>query len=381
LGPSRKQYAILRSTRLSLEIPVLFASLDHNHEFSELCKTTVVNAHGCGLIAHRTLEYGTPVRLEIRTSKRNATARVAEVVSLGGQPESWLLGIELDQPGDFWGIEYAPADWIIATPSESSAGQVHGPSRAESESSGRGAARAARSAPSVPAYRLTDICLGACYIETPAPFPAGSWVVLSILVANQEFTVGGIVRVAHTGSGMGIEFGPRTGDHPLQVEQLIRILQKHREVPRVLVAEGRNTHPTPGAKSAESPELESSGDGLLELVRKGDSLTLEQFLWELKDQRLGKRLEPRTKVALSVRFAATDAEGHLVVQTVTTRNISQQGALLDGLQVKLNPGSVVSLTFRDREGRFRVAWVGGPNTPKAGQIGVIAVDTSISFWN
>ena len=354
MGPSRKQYAILRSTRLSLEIPVLFASLDHNHEFSELCKTTVVNAHGCGLIAHRTLEYGTPVRLEIRTSKRSATARVAEVVSLGGQPESWLLGIELDQPGDFWGIEYAPADWIVATP---------------------------RSAPSVPAYRLTDICLGACYIETPAPFPAGSWVVLSILVANQVFTVGGIVRVAHTGSGMGIEFGPRTGDHPLQVEQLIRILQKHREVPRVLVAEGRNTHPTPGAKSAESLELESSGDGLLELVRKGDSLTLEQFLWELKDQRLGKRLEPRTKVALSVRFAATDAEGHLVVQTVTTRNISQQGALLDGLQVKLNPGSVVSLTFRDREGRFRVAWVGGPNTPKAGQIGVIAVDTSISFWN
>ena len=87
---------------------------------------------------------------------------------------------------------------------------------------------------------------------------------------------------------MGIEFGPRTGDHPLQVEQLIRILQKHREeVPHVLVAEGRNTHPIPGAKSAESPELESSGDGLLELVRKGDSLTLEQFLWELKDQRLG----------------------------------------------------------------------------------------------
>ena len=70
-----------------------------------------------------------------------------------------------------------------------------------------------------------------------------------------------------------------------------------------------------------------------------------------------------------------------MVQTVTTRNISQQGALLDGLQVKLSPGSIVSLTYRDRKGRFRVAWVGGPNTPKAGQIGVIAFDTSISFWN
>ena len=141
-GPSLQQYAIQRSTRLRLEIPVLFASLDHNHEFSELCETIVVNAHGCGLIAHRPLEYGTPVRLEIRTSKRNATARVAGVISLGGQPESWLIGIELDQPGNFWGIEYAPTDWTIAMPSESPAeGQTHGPSRPESTSSGRGAAQ------------------------------------------------------------------------------------------------------------------------------------------------------------------------------------------------------------------------------------------------
>jgi hypothetical protein len=383
-GPSLQQYAIQRSTRLRLEIPVLFTSLDHNHEFSELCETIVVNAHGCGLIAHRPLEYGTPVRLEIRTSKRNATARVAGVISLGGQPESWLIGIELDQPGNFWGIEYAPTDWTIAMPSESPAEVLmHSPSRPESTSSGRGAgaACAARSAPSVPAYRLTDISVGACYVETPASLPAGSQVVLTIRVANQESIMGGIVRVAHPGSGMGIEFGPRTGDHLLQVEQLVKMLQKDREVPRVRVAEGRNSHPIPGANSAESPELKSSGDELLELVRKGDSLTLEQFLWELKDQRLGKRLEPRTRVAWSVQIAATDVEGHAIVQTVTTRNISQQGALLDGLQVQLYPGSIVSLTYRDRKGRFRVAWVGEPNTPRAGQIGVIAVDTSISFWN
>ncbi len=377
---ARKQYAIQRSTRLRLEIPVQFSSLDHSHEFSELCKTTVVNAHGCGLIAHRALEDGTPVRLEIRKSKRHATGRVAKVVSLGDQPESWLLGIELDQPGNFWGVEYVPADWIIATPSENPAeGQVQGTSRAESTSSGRRAA--ARSAPSVPAYRLTDISVGACYVETPAPFPAGSQVELNIRVANQESTVSGIVRVAYAGSGMGIEFGPRTGDQLLQAEHIIRMLQKDREVPRVLVTEGRPSHPNPVAISAASPELKSSGDALLELVRQGDSLTLEQFVWELKDQRLGKRLEPRTSVALSVRFAATDVDGHPVEQMVTTRNISQQGALLDGLQVQMCAGSIVSLTYRHRKGRFRVAWVGEPTTPRAGQIGVIAVETSISFWN
>ena len=379
-GPSRQQYAIQRSTRLRLEIPVLCESLDHNHEFCELCKTTVVNAHGCGLIAHRPLEYGTPVRLEIQTSKRNTTARVAKVISLGGQPESWLLGIELDLPGNFWGIEYAPSDWIIVTPSKNAEeGQVQGPSRTESTRSGGGAA--ARPAPSVPAYRLTDISVGACYIETVASFPTGTQVVLIIQVANEESTVGGIVRVSYTGSGVGIEFGPRTRDHLARVEHLIRMLQENREFPRVFVAEGRPSHPTPVAISAESPELKSSGDALLELVRQGDSLTLEQFLWELKDQRLGKRLEPRTSVALSVQIAATDVEGHPIVQMVTTRNISQQGALLDGLEVQLCPGSIVFLTYRHRMGRFRVAWVGEPNTPRAGQIGVVAADTSISFWN
>jgi hypothetical protein len=341
--------------------------------------TTVVNAHGCALIVHRLIESGTPARLEIPASKRKATARVVKVISLQSEPESWLLGIELDHPGNFWGIEYAPTDWTVALRRKRLSEGVQEPSP-ETGKSGRGVAYATVSAPSIPAYRLTDISAGACYIETSTPFTAGSRVVLSIRVANQESTVGGHVRVAHEGSGMGIEFGPRTGDHLLQAEQLIRMLQKHRDVPRVLVTESSKGHSKQGAHSAECAGLESSEDALLELVRRGESLTLEQFHWELKDQRLGKRFEPRKGVALSVQITAMDAEGLPVAQTVTTRNISQQGALLEGLQIKLEPYSIVSLTYRDKTGRFQVAWVGEPGTSKAGQIGVIAVDTSISFW-
>ena len=40
-------------------------------------------------------------------------ARVEEVVPLGGEPETWLVGLELDVPGNFWGIDYAPSDWNI----------------------------------------------------------------------------------------------------------------------------------------------------------------------------------------------------------------------------------------------------------------------------
>ncbi len=107
MGASEKtQHAIRRSTRLPLEVPVLVTSLDASVPFSEQCNTTLVNAHGCGLIAPRALAHGIQVRLEIVSAKRHTTARVAEVVPLGGDPETWLVGLELEVPGNFWGIEY-----------------------------------------------------------------------------------------------------------------------------------------------------------------------------------------------------------------------------------------------------------------------------------
>ena len=56
MGPSEKtQHAIRRSTRLPLEVPVVVTSLDAAAPFSEQCNTTLVNAHGCGLIVSRAL--------------------------------------------------------------------------------------------------------------------------------------------------------------------------------------------------------------------------------------------------------------------------------------------------------------------------------------
>jgi len=53
---------------------------------------------------------GVQVRLEMVSAKRHTTAWVREVVSLTDDPESWLIGLELEVPGNFWGIDYAPTD-------------------------------------------------------------------------------------------------------------------------------------------------------------------------------------------------------------------------------------------------------------------------------
>lgn len=283
----RKQHAIRRSTRLPLEIPVLVTSLDASLEFSEPCTSTLVNAHGCGLIAQRPLPRDLPVRLEIIPAKRHTTARVAEVVALGGDPETWLLGMALDAPGNFWGIEYAPTDWKIEEDSAPAASTLEGSEPAP----------AVRPAPPVRRWRLTDITAGACYLETAAPFPAGTSVLVSIRVADAECLLDGVVRASHPQSGMGVEFTPRAQDHHLRQEQLISRLLDHREVPRVFVGRKEGAKEpalTPDTAATECPEQEST-DPLLELIRKGDSLPVGEFLDALKAQRLSKGQEPGPK--------------------------------------------------------------------------------------
>jgi hypothetical protein len=380
MGPSEKtQHAIRRSTRLPLEVPVLLTSLDAAVTYSEQCNTTLVNAHGCGLIVPRVLAHGIQVRLEIVSAKRHTTARVAEVVPLGGDPETWLVGLELEVPGNFWGIEYAPTDWKIEEIPSPAAQQAP----LDQESSA--AAKPARSR----RWRLTDISAGACYLETAAPFPADTPVVLSIRESNAECLLEGVVRVSHAQTGMGVEFThAQPQDQRTRVGELIGRLVSNREVPRIFVGrkeggkEGRkkDEHAAPNPASDAAQHVESP-DPLLELVRSGASLTGEQFLNDLRAQRLGKRRDPRIDLALPVLLTGTDVSGRPLDQRVMTVNISRRGALLDGIHGILGPGDKISLSRLHKKEQFRVTWVGGEDPPAAGQIGVAAVDPNTSFWD
>ena len=307
MGPSGKtQHAIRRSTRLPLEVPVLVTSLDPAQPFSDPGNTTLVNAHGCGLILPRALAHGIAVRLEIVSAKRHTTAHVSDVVPLGGDPETWLVGLELDIPGNFWGIDYAPSDWKVDEPkaAEQKAEEqktVDGPSPAAEQQRldpGPAPAKPVRSHLRSHRWRLTDISAGACYLEAAAPFPADTPVLLSIRVLDTECLLEGMVRVSHAQTGMGVEFTRAQGhDQRAKVAELIGHLMDSREVPRIFVGrkedrkDGRNeprndgkhavANPAPGA----APEAESP-DPLLELIRAGASLSVEQFQNALRAQRL-----------------------------------------------------------------------------------------------
>jgi CheY-like chemotaxis protein len=143
----------------------------------------------------------------------------------------------------------------------------------------------------VPNCKLTDLSLGGCYVQTDAPFPEKALVDLCLKTAEMEVHTEGMVRVAHPGHGMGVEFPSRTAEQRAQVGNLISFLQNSPNAapelsisPRALVADITQFVPADRGAQEAQEDLE---DPLLELLRRGDSLQQDVFLSELQDQRNG----------------------------------------------------------------------------------------------
>jgi CheY-like chemotaxis protein len=149
----------------------------------------------------------------------------------------------------------------------------------------------------VPHCKLTDLSLGGCYVETDSPFPERALVDLCLRTQEMAVHTEGMVRVAHPGHGMGVEFPSRTPEQRAQVESLIDFLRSCPESmpeliisPRALTADLSQFEPDlepvdPAGKDLTTEDLE---DPLLELLRQGASLQQDDFLAELRRQRSGE---------------------------------------------------------------------------------------------
>jgi CheY-like chemotaxis protein len=140
----------------------------------------------------------------------------------------------------------------------------------------------------VPHCKLTDLSLGGCYVQTDAPFPESALVDLCLRTKDLEVHTEGMVRVAHPGHGMGVEFPSRTQEQREKVSNLISFLQSNADAqpelsisPKALVADLTQFEPAEKPKNPDE-ELE---DPLLELLRRGISLQQDEFLTELQHQR------------------------------------------------------------------------------------------------
>jgi CheY-like chemotaxis protein len=137
--------------------------------------------------------------------------------------------------------------------------------------------------PPVPC-KLTDLSLGGCYLELPAPFPVRTRVTLSMKVEAVRVQVEGVVRVMHPENGMGVEFTQRTQHQREGVEKFIQTLMKTEgAVPELTVApDGLEVE----TESKSHPlKVTPTDDPLIDLFAHKAALPANDFLAELKRQR------------------------------------------------------------------------------------------------
>ena len=260
-----KYFPIRRSTRLPLEVPVQIVTSDG--KFSEHCTTSVVSAHGCGVGAPRALPLGTQVNITLSASGKTATAKVVVAVELSQQEGTWLLGLELDTPRNFWELSYPPADWQV-----------------EPTYTRQGAGKSGESADA----QLVATSVGACYVRASTTFPLHSVVLVKVTGKAAVHSFRGKVQVEHSGAGMGIEFLGRGLPHRKSMEHLVEDLADQGTAPRVQIELN-------ASRDASNPSPPDPHDNLLALVLVGRTLKKDAFLYELEKQR--RTREPQHRAA------------------------------------------------------------------------------------
>src|SRR6267143_3375210 len=99
-----------RSSRVPVTLPILVTSLEPGAQFSEVCETLVVNAHGCAMRSPMKLENGVPLHFHHQDG-RETTAQVVSCQPIATDRHSWMLGASFDRPDNFWGLKSVPKDW------------------------------------------------------------------------------------------------------------------------------------------------------------------------------------------------------------------------------------------------------------------------------
>ncbi|MGB9204265.1 MAG: hypothetical protein WCB94_09885, partial [Terriglobales bacterium] len=110
--PASNGHTLRRSSRVPVKVPIRVTSMEPNAQFSEICETLVVNAHGCALRFPLKLDAGSALRLHSRGG-RQATAYVVFCQPMGSDGQGFRLGARLDRPENFWGLESYPDDWRV----------------------------------------------------------------------------------------------------------------------------------------------------------------------------------------------------------------------------------------------------------------------------
>jgi len=98
-----------RSQRIPFSHLLFIYSIGPDLAFLERCQTVEVNHHGCSFRASQPFKHGARLRLGILHNGQVTTARVVYSLPLEPALNMWIIGLELDKPGNvFWAVPLPP---------------------------------------------------------------------------------------------------------------------------------------------------------------------------------------------------------------------------------------------------------------------------------
>jgi hypothetical protein len=95
---------------------------------------------------------------------------------------------------------------------------------------------------------------------------------------------------------------------------------------------------------------------------------------------MANKPEPCFSVDLPIRVFGVDDDDHVFSQIVHTRNISDHGATLAGLEEHLTAGDIIGVHFRDKKARCNVTWVVDASDAHKIDVGVELVEGQPHPW-
>src|SRR5258708_8289109 len=94
-----------------------------------------------------------------------------------------------------------------------------------------------------------------------------------------------------------------------------------------------------------------------------------------------ERYDKRVQLAIPLRVVTLDAHKRPQLDMACTLDVSLRGARLYGVRPSARVGEVVTVERGRSKFACRIVWIGAPDTPQKGQIGVEAVESTKSFWD